>query len=65
MTSAPAKTGSGDRPASLGPIELPAEQVDAIRTHIARLSETALRISDRLPLGADQTDVFRALAPKE
>ena len=55
----------GDRPASLGPIDLPAEQIQAIKAHIARLSDTALRMSDRLPLGADATDVFRALMPKE
>lgn len=58
----PAKTA---KPISLTGHEIDPAQIEMILGHVRQLSETALKISDRLPLGADSTDVFRALRPTE
>lgn len=52
-------------PISLTGHELNPAQIETILSHVRQWSKTALKISDRLPLGADSTDVFRSLKPRE
>lgn len=46
----PART---PKPVSLTGHEIDPAQIEMILGHVRQLSETALRISDRLPVGAD------------
>ncbi len=54
-----------DRPISLTGHDISNEQIALIQGHVQTWSRTALQVSDRLPLGADSTDVFRALKPED
>lgn len=56
-----------DLPISLTGHEPPIspEQMAGIAAHVETMAKAALAVSDRLPIGADSTDVFRVLRPKE
>jgi hypothetical protein len=57
-----------DKPAELPPLPksleghtIPKERLELISLHMLALANTALRVSDTLPLGADVSDFIRVL----
>jgi hypothetical protein len=48
-------------PKSLGHYTIEPEVLEQIGPHVNRLSETALQVSEELPLGASTGDIFRVL----
>ncbi len=55
------KENENELPASLRGHSLAPEVVEQIRSHVRRLSESALEVSESLPLGASSGDIFRVL----
>jgi hypothetical protein len=61
-----------DKPAELPPLPksleghaVPKERLELISLHMQALANTALRVSDTLPLGADASDFIRVLETGE
>ncbi|MEZ5844929.1 MAG: hypothetical protein R3D27_14500 [Hyphomicrobiaceae bacterium] len=53
------------QPVSLTGHVVPEERLALIRQHVAALAETALAVSDTLPLGADSSDMIRVIEAEE
>jgi hypothetical protein len=54
-------TDSNEQPRSLGDYRVPEDREALIKTHIAMLSETAVKVSEQLHFDADVSEVIGAL----
>jgi hypothetical protein len=62
-TTPPAATPA--KPASLTGHDVPAERLAMVLPHVRTLAETALAVSDQLPLQADAADFVAVLEAEE